>query len=105
METTTENFLPYKKKIMPYLDGSLSADEKSEFEAFVVTHPEFESQVKTKQGEIALIRSLIPATLMSRDSEVTLENEIKSSVFNLLRVEPRSWWDNVKNTCEDWISR
>ena len=95
METTTENFLPYKKKIMPYLDGSLSADEKSEFE----------SQVKTKQGEIALIRSLIPATLMSRDSEVTLENEIKSSVFNLLRVEPRSWWDNVKNTCEDWISR
>lgn len=90
---------------MPYLDGSLSAEETSEFEAFVVTHPEFESQIKFKQDEIALIRSLIPTMLMSREAEISLEKEVKTSVYNLLKVEPRTLMEKIKRSCEDWLSR
>jgi anti-sigma factor RsiW len=38
----------FEKKIIPYLDGSLSIEETSEFEAFISTHPEFEKKIKAK---------------------------------------------------------
>ena len=36
----------FQKKILGYLDGSLSSEDKSEFEAYVRTHPEFETQIQ-----------------------------------------------------------
>ncbi len=65
----------YQKKIVPYLDGSLSKDEASEFEAFILTHPEFETQVKNKQQEIQLLKNLIPVARLSKESSETIENE------------------------------
>ncbi len=41
MTKETKN-INYQKKIVSYIDGSLSPDERSEFEAFVRTNPEFE---------------------------------------------------------------
>jgi anti-sigma-K factor RskA len=95
----------YQKKILGYLDGSLNPDEKSEFEAFVRTHPEFESQVKTKEDELMLIKSLIPAAQTSPDILDSLEAEMKLSVFNLLKPEPKTVFDRMKNKWEDWVNR
>ncbi len=95
----------YQKKIIPYLDGSLSASEKAEFEAYVHTHPEFESQIRTKEEELALVRSLIPTPVIARDTLDSLENEIRESVLNLLREEPRNAWGRVKDAWEEWLSR
>lgn len=90
---------------MPYLDGSLSAQEQSEFEAFVLTHPEFESQIKSKEEEVFLLKSLIPATALSYDANESLENEMKQSIFNLLlKEEPRSFFGKVQDRWEEWIS-
>lgn len=95
----------YQKKIIPYLDGSLSAPERSEFEAYVHTHPEFESQIRTKQDELAVVRSLIPTPVIARHALDSLENEIRESVLNLLRDEPRNFWGRVKDAWEEWLSR
>lgn len=95
----------YQKKIIPYLDGSLSAPERAEFEAYVHTHPEMESQIKSKEAELTLVRSLIPTPLIARDALDTLENEMRESVLNLLREEPRNFWGRVKDAWEEWISR
>lgn len=95
----------YQKKIIPYLDGSLSASDRAEFEAFVHTHPEFESQIRTKEEELNIVRSLIPAPIMARDAIDSLENEIRESVLNLLREEPRNLWGRVKDAWEEWLSR
>lgn len=95
----------YQKKIIPYLDGSLSASERSEFEAYVHTHPEFESQIRTKEEELSLVRSLIPAPVIAKDALDSLENEIRESVLNLLREEPRNTWGRVKDAWEEWLSR
>ncbi len=95
----------YSKRIIPYLDGALSAPERAEFEAYVHTHPEFETQIKTKQDELAVVRSLIPAPMMARDALDTLENEIRESVLNLLREEPRNLRGRMKDAWEEWLSR
>lgn len=95
----------YQKKIIPYLDGSLSAPERAEFEAFVHTHPEFESLIKSKEEELALVRSLIPTPVIARENLDALENEVRESILNLLRDEPRNFWGRMKDSWEEWISR
>jgi anti-sigma factor RsiW len=95
----------YEKKIVPYLDGSLSQEELAEFEAFVLTHPEIEQKIKSKQEEIELIRRMIPSVLVSAETKESLENEFRASSFNLLREEPRGFWDQIWNKWEDWINR
>lgn len=95
----------YSKKIIPYLDGSLSASERSEFEAYVHTHPEFESQIRTKEDELAIVRSLIPTPLIAREALDALETEVRESIMNLLRDEPRNLRGKIKDAWEEWLSR
>ncbi len=95
----------YEKKIIAYLDGSMNADDKAEFEAFVRTHPEFESQIKVKENELSLLKTLIPATTLSKYSLESIEGEMKQSIFNLLKEEPRNLMDRVKNSWEEWLTR
>lgn len=101
----TTNFSSYQKKITPYLDGTLSPQERSEFEAFVSTHPEFEEHIQKRREEITLIQGLIPSARMSTESLKALEGEVKDSVFNLLRTEPKSLWQSVEMKIEDWLNR
>ncbi len=95
----------YQKKILGYLDGSLSSEDKSEFEAYVRTHPEFETQIQKKEEELSFLKGLMPAAVMSRETAESLDNEMKLSIFNLLKEEPRNFMDKVKNSWEEWISR
>ncbi len=104
-EQIPASFIPYQKKITPYLDGTLNASDRSEFEAFVATHPEFESLIKKRREEINLIQDLIPSASMSPQSLKALEGEIKDSVFNLLKEEPKSLWQSVEMRIEDWLNR
>ncbi len=97
--------LKYQKKIIGFIDGSLSTDDKAEFEAYVRTHPEFEINIKKKEDEILFLKSLIPAGIMSKETAESLNNEMKLSIFNLLRQEPRNFMERVKNSWEDWVNR
>lgn len=97
--------IEFQKKIVPYLDGSLSKDDRAEFEAFVSTHPEFETQIKAKQDEIQLLKSLIPSTLPSNESRESIEAEMRASIFNLLKEEPKDAWGTMKQKWEEWTNR
>ena len=97
--------LKYQKKIIGFIDGSLSTDDKAEFEAYVRTHPEFEINIKKKEDEILFLKSLIPAGIMSKETAESLNNEMKLSIFNLLRQEPKNFMERVKNSWEDWVNR
>lgn len=97
--------IAFEKKIVPYIDGSLSKEETAEFEAFVLTHPEFEEKIKNKQEEIQLLKKMIPGVLLSRDSQESIENEMRASIFNLLKEEPKSVFDSVRIKWEEWINR
>ena len=102
IETSKQN---YAKKIVPYLDGSLSQDEVSEFEAYVMTHPELESQIKTKEEEMNLLKSLIPSQQISYEAHSSLQNEMKQSVFNLLKkVEQRTFMNRLQDKWEDFLN-
>lgn len=95
----------FEKKIVPYIDGSLSKEERSEFEAFVLTHPEFEEKIKSKQSEIEILKQKVPAALCSTESREGLENEIKASIFNLLKEEPKSFFDGIRIRWEEFRNR
>lgn len=99
------SYLAYQKKIVAYIDGSLAPDERSEFEAFVRTHPEFEAQIKKKEDELMLLKAKIPATSLSPEGLSALENEMKQSIFNLLKEEPKNFWDRLKDSWEEWANR
>lgn len=95
----------FERKIVPYLDGSLSKEETSEFEAFVLTHPEFETEIKNKQNEIELLRSMIPVAALSEGTQEALDNEMRASIFNLLKEEPKTILESMKLKWEEWVSR
>lgn len=103
MEIRTETV--FKKKITAYLDGSLSPEDKSEFEAYVRTHPEFEAEINKKNEELTAIQAMMPAATLSTQGLESLEGEMKQSIFNLLKEEPRNLVDRVKNSWEEWINR
>lgn len=100
-----EAYTQFDKKIVPYLDGSLSQDEKAEFEAFVLTHPEFEGKIRSKKEEIELLMSLIPKASLSSEAMEGMENEIKASIFNLLKPEPKTFLEGLGLKWEEWINR
>ena len=109
IQTTTESknatYFQFQKKITGYLDGSLSPDETAEFEAFVRTHPEFQEQIVKKQEEFLILRNKIPGATLSVEALDSLENEMKLSVLNLLKEEPKNLIDSMRNTWEEWINR
>ena len=86
----------FERKIVPYLDGSLSSQEASEFEAFVMTHPDFEQQ------EIQLIKQMIPVAVFSKETKESIESEMHASIFNLLKEEPKGFFDSLRIRWEEW---
>jgi glutathione peroxidase-family protein len=104
MEKNTPSYKTFEKKIVPYLDGSLSKEETSEFEAFVLTHPEFEEKIKTKQEEIQQLKDMMPAARLALESKESLENEIKSSIYNLLKEEPKGLLDSIRIKWEEFVT-
>jgi hypothetical protein len=99
------DYKTFEKKITPYLDGSLSSEEIAEFEAFVLTHSEFEGKVRQKQKEIQLLKQMIPVFEISHETQESIEAEFRSSVFNLLKEEPKGLFDQVRVKWEDWRNR
>ena len=87
----------FEKKIIPYLDGSLAAEELAEFEAFILTHPEFELKVQKKREEIDLLKTLIPMAVLSPESREALESEMKSSIQNLLIERHQTFFEKLKS--------
>lgn len=100
-----KSYQSFQKKIVPYLDGSLSKDEKAEFEAFVLTHPEFEEQINNKKNEIELLCSMIPTAKLSPEGQESLENEMRASIFNLLKEEPTGLFDSLRIKWEEFVNR
>lgn len=95
----------FEKKIIPYLDGALTPEELSEFEAFVFTHPEFEKTVKNKQAEVSSIKKMIPSHQASQEVISSINQEFRTSIFNLLKDEPRGFRDLIAQKWEEWQSR
>lgn len=92
----------YQQKITAFLDGSLSPEERAEFEAFVSVNPEFQIEVKAKEVELERLRTEIPRVQASRRTLESLDTEIKQSVFNLLKREPKNFWEDLKDRFEEW---
>lgn len=105
MQKNSEEQNVYENKIGLYLDGVLSSEEKSEFEAFVAVHPEFKKKIDLKQIELERLREKIPTIVLSARSRETLETELKQSVFNLLQRERRSMWQKVQDFFEEKFNR
>ncbi len=93
----------FQRKITSYVDGVLGADERSEFEAFVSTHPEFQVQVELKQDEMNRLLSLIPQVRPSKETLQELHSDVKQSIFNLLKEEPQGFLEHLKTRYEDWV--
>ena len=95
----------YKRKITPYLDGSLSDSERNEFEAYVATHPEFQTEIHSKKEELDALMGMIPSVTLSYDMKRSLSAEITESAYNLLRGEPKNLWESIKTSVQDWMRR
>jgi hypothetical protein len=100
-----KSYQTFQKKIVPYLDGSLSKDDRAEFEAFVLTHPEFEEQINMKKNEIELLRNMIPVPMIAHETMESLENEMRASIFNLLKEEPKGIFDSIRIKWEEYVNR
>lgn len=96
-----DTFKLFEKKIVPYIDGSLSPEEVSEFEAFVSTNSDFQKLVSQKMEEVQLLKDMIPKANPDRSSIESLQTEMKSSVYNLLKEEPVDFWDSLRLKFEE----
>lgn len=94
-----------EKKITSYLDGSMSPEETAEFEAYVRTNPEFQEEIAKKSEELIGLKNKIPAATLSAEALESLESEMKQSIFNLLKKEPKNIIDKLKDSWEEWSNR
>jgi anti-sigma factor RsiW len=99
------DYILFEKKITPYLDGTLSQEEISEFEAYILTHPEFEERINVRRSEIQDLRKLIPVAIVSQTTLESIQNEMRSSIFNLLKEEPKGIIDRLRIRWEEWRTR
>ncbi len=104
-KTPVNEFISYQKKITAYLDGTMAEDDVADFEAFVKKNPEFEKQIRSKLDEYQLLANLIPSVVPSKESLDSLQSEMKASIYNLLKEENHSVWDDVKHKWDEWFSR
>lgn len=87
----------YQKKMTAYLDGTLPATERSEFEAYVETHPDFAQMFNKKKEEIEFLKSIIPEAKLSEESSDSLKSEINFSVKQLLSDEEEGMFSKFKS--------
>jgi anti-sigma factor RsiW len=105
IEKTSASYRNYEKKITAYIDGSMEPAERTEFQAFIAIHPDFQIKIKAKEEEIEHLRSLIPVVEFTPRAQESIDYEIKQSVFNLLKRRPKNFWESLKDRYEEWISR
>lgn len=105
MIEVSSDYKIYKRKMTSYIDGSLTPAETSEFEAFVMTHPEFESELKKKKQEIDLLKNMIPVAELSLEAQEAIEEEMKASIFNLLQEKPEGLFDSIRIKWENRFNR
>lgn len=92
----------FTKKIQPYLDGSLRADELTEFEAFASTSPELMKLMNDRIKQLEAMKSQIPEPVFDDEVKSQLNNDIKETVKNLFKPELDSipqkvnhWWSEI----------
>ena len=61
--------------------------------------------INKKQEEMNLLKELMPAPELSPASLEALSSELRQSIFNLLKEEPKNLVDKMKLSWEDWLSR
>lgn len=101
----TKDYQVYKRKITSYIDGSLSPEESSEFEAFITLHPDFQTEVEKKKQEIELLKTMMPAAELSSEEQEALEEEMKTSIFNLIQEKPEGLFDSIRIKWENRFNR
>lgn len=101
----SRDYQVYKRKITSYIDGSLSPEETSEFEAFVSLNPEFQFEVDKKKQEIELLKTMMPQVELSSEEQEALEEEMKASIFNLIQEKPEGFLDSIRIKWENRFNR
>jgi len=75
----------FAKKIPAYFDGTLRDSERTEFEAYVGTHPDFAAHFRQKEADYQSLRLRIPNQGLSPEAQERLEVEAKEVIHNLFR--------------------
>lgn len=101
----SRDYQVYKRKMTSYIDGSLSPEESSEFEAFVSLHPEFQTEVEKKKQEIELLKQMMPQAELGPEELEALEEEMKTSIFNLVQEKPEGLFDSIRIKWENRFNR
>ncbi|MBY0517653.1 MAG: hypothetical protein K2P81_12125 [Bacteriovoracaceae bacterium] len=73
----------FARKVPAYFDGTLRDSEKTEFEAYVGTHPEFAQYFRQKEAEQNTLKLRVPDALLEASETESLEGEIKEIIGNL----------------------
>ena len=87
----------FARKIPAYFDGTLKESERTEFEAYVGSHPEFADYFRKKEVEQNSIKMRIPNTELDSVALEALESEVKEVIKNLFHEDDASLSKRVGN--------
>jgi|GEM_PF-6032920 len=93
------------QRINSYLDGTLSSDERSKFEAMMRLDKTLSLKVREKKEEYDLFCRLIPNQRPTPESFEMMQTEMRNSVFDLVEEKPDSFSDLVRIKWENLINR
>lgn len=87
-----------KQILSAYIDGTLSSTKKIEFEALLKKRADLQEEILRRRTQISRMTGYIPRVGLSKEARENIEQEIKSTIKQVIEQKNDSLWEKIKNT-------
>ena len=80
-----------------YIDGTLSAAKKEEFEKLLRSRADLQEQMLLRRSQVSKLTGLIPKVSLSKDVRENIEQEIKNTLSQVIEQKPVGIWERIRS--------
>lgn len=79
-----------------YIDGTLASHKREEFEQLLKTRADLQEQILLRRTQISKLNSMIPKVKMPVGVKENFEQEIKSTLEQVIEEGSETFWNRIK---------
>lgn len=85
-----------KQILSAYIDGTLPASKKAEFENLLRTRVDLQEEILMRRAQISRITTLIPRVNLNQEGRANIESEVKATLAQVIDSRNESLWERIK---------
>lgn len=87
-----------KQILSAYIDGTLSPTKKMEFETLLKNRADLQEEILRRRTQISRMLNYIPRVGLSKEARENIEQEVKSTIKQVIDQKNESLWERIKDT-------